>query len=177
MKRRRLLATLGLSTASLGGCTGVLRRSETSAAGDGATLSDYGCPPYAPEEAGVVCSHTVDTESAAVSLRPSTTEAESAKSVELTLHNDSETALEFNPSSWRVFERRDGEWTRLEPTVSGDGKVTVDPDTTHAWTFAEVVDYVDESATLTPGAYVAEISVPDPQGSDRVRLVAVFRLV
>ncbi|MFB6122723.1 MAG: hypothetical protein ABEJ78_04630 [Haloferacaceae archaeon] len=114
MRRRRLLAAFGAGVASLGGCTGVVRRRSAPTATPTPSLSAFGCPPYAPEAEGVVCSHAVDADAAPVFLRPSTTEADTPASLDLTLHNDSETALTFNPYAWTVVERREEGWVRLD---------------------------------------------------------------
>lgn len=173
--------------AGLAGCAALPSRESTSGeghstagdgptrgAGDGPTRDDAGCPPYAPDADGAVCSHTVDTDAAPVFLLPSPTVADSVDALDLTLHNDSPSPLEFNPYSWTLHERRDDGWTRIDRQSSGSGTVTVDAGATHRWPFAVVLTYFGTEAPLPPGDYAAELPVPD--GDDWLRCVAVFEL-
>lgn len=163
---------------ALAGCSD---RTRTSTPNDDqpaspAPIESYGCPPGASERTDVVCSHTVDTDDASVYLLPSERTASTPESLDLTLHNDSTTDLAFNPHSWTVRRELTTGWERLERRSQGDGRLVVGSGETHTWTFAEVVDTIDSEATLEPGTYTAERSVPDPTGSDWLDCVALFRL-
>lgn len=177
MKRRTVLSLPGVTLVS--GLAGCSERSSTPTAAPPAPpapIESYGCPPAAPDRTGVVCSHTVDTDDAAVALLPSERITSSPKSLDLTLHNDSEADLTFNPYSWAVRRELTTGWGRLERTAQGDGRLVVGAGETRAWTFAEILESVDPKATPEPGTYTAEISIPDPGSSDWLACVALFRL-
>jgi uncharacterized cupredoxin-like copper-binding protein len=123
-------------------------------------------------------SHTVDTESASVYLLPTkATMDASAATVDLTLYNESSTELEFNPYQWETMVHQSAGWEAIKTRISGDGRVTLPPGDTHTWTFSEVVDSINEQVTVDAGTYTAAIGVPDPDGEDWIRCLALIRLV
>jgi hypothetical protein len=168
--------------AGVAGCTGLAAESgapdSTPSTGTTTTrtaFSEYGCPPTEFDEKPVVCSHTVDTESASVYLLVSRTPAES-ETPTLTLHNDSSTELTFNPHSWSIKRKQASGWEPIEKRMSGDGKLTVAPGEIHAWTFEEVVRSINQQVALDPEIYAASITVPDPDSSEWIRCLALVRL-
>ena len=180
MKRRDVLVSACASVAGFAGCSSFAsnpRPSDASSPGGTGTpttpLSEYDCPPHRSGEEPVVCSHTVDTDTASVYLLPGTG---TGPGTELVLHNESAAELEFNPYEWSVLERRSSGWTAIEKRTAGNARLVVAPGETHAWTFEEVVGYVDKRATLDAGTYAASISVPDSGGSDWIRCLALVRL-
>lgn len=170
MQRRDVLAATCASMAGLAGC----------ALGQGSQtpLSEYDCPPHDSATGSVVCSQTVDTSSASVYLLPSETTVDaSSGTVELTLHNQSSAELEFNPSQWSIMQQSASGWEPIEQRVSGDGQRILSPRGSHTWTFGEVVDLINETVTVDSGTYTAGINVPNPDGSDWIHCLALFRLV
>jgi hypothetical protein len=177
VRRRTLLSIVGSgAVVGLAGCAGHSPTPTAAPPASPAPLESYDCPPAAPERTSVVCSHTVDPGEASVYLLPSERTGSERGSLDLTLHNDSTTDLTFNPYSWTVRHERTTGWERLERRSQGDGRLVVGSGETHTWTFESVVDTVDSEATVGPGTYAAEISVPDPTGSDWLDCVALFRL-
>ncbi|QLH80737.1 hypothetical protein [Halosimplex pelagicum] len=177
MNRRELLVATCASMAGLAGCS-------SDATGPGTStitptpLSKYDCPPHDSYSGAAVCSHTVETGSASAYLLPSQTTVDaSTGTVELTLHNKSSTELEFNPYQWSILKRSSAGWNPIETRSSGNGQLTLSPGETHTWTFGEVVDFIDEEATVDTGTYIAGIDIPNPDGSDWIRCIALFRLV
>lgn len=191
MRRRRLLQTACASVASFAGCSSLATEPESPASTKSAKptkstkptastspVSAYGCPPYGSSLDGFVCSHTVDTESANVYLLPSKTRADaSPETVELTLYNKSSAELKFNPYQWSIMMEKPSGWESLEKHISGNAKLTISSGDTHAWTFGEVVDFINEQATLEEGTYTAAISVPNPDGSDWIQCLALIHLI
>jgi hypothetical protein len=177
MKRRKFLAAACASMAGLAGCS----RGATEQGTPTTTpvpLSDYDCPPHDSYAGAAVCSHVVDTGAASVYLLPSKTEVDaSTGTVELTLYNKSSTELEFNPYQWSIMRESSAGWEPIEKRSSGDGRLTLSPGETHTWTFAEVLDFINEKVTADAGTYTAGINVPTPNGSDWIRCTALFRLV
>ena len=187
MRRRNVLTTLGVSFApfTLAGCTGISSlednaggaESPNTETGSPSPLTEFDCPPYDSNTDHFVCSHTANTDSESVYLLPSHETAEaSAETLELTIYNHSPADLEFNPYSWTLSVYRESEWKQVEQEDHGDGKLTVPAGERHTWTFAEVLDYVNQNATIDAGTYAAEISVPAPEASGWIALVALFRL-
>ena len=185
MKRRKLLATIAAAMAGFTGCSGGGTGSEnrTTDSPNGVTptstpLSEFDCPPHDSAPNSAVCSHTVDTDTASVYLLPSDTMVDvSTGTVDLTLYNNSSTELEFNPYQWSIMKRKSAGWNPIEKRIAGDGRLTLAPGKTHSWTFEEVVDAINERATVDAGTYTAGISVPSPETSDWNRCIALFRLV
>lgn len=176
MKRRALLAAACASMAGVAGCaSGATERGTPTATPT--PLSEYECPPHDAYAGAAVCSHTVDTTSASVYLLPSKATVDaSTGTVELTLYNESSTELEFNPYQWSVMVQSSSGWDAIEKRSSGNGRLTLSPGQTHTWTFAEVVDFINENVTVEAGTYTAGISVPNPGESDWLRCIALFRL-
>jgi len=185
MKRRELLAAVSASMAGFAGCSGgaTVSRKRTTDSSSGPTLtptplSEFDCPPHDSYAKPAVCSHTVDIESASVYLLPSETTVDaSTGAVELTLYNNSSTELEFNPYQWSIMRKTSSGWEPIEKRLAGDGRLTLSPGKTHSWTFGEVVDSINEKATVDAGTYTAGISVPNPDTSDWIRCITLFRLV
>ncbi len=98
------------------------------------------------------------------------------ESVELTLHNDSSTELILNPFQWTIRRQTTPEWETVEQRSSGNGRLALSPGATHSWTLGEVVDFVSPETSLEAGTYTAAIGVPDPDGSDWTRCLALIRL-
>ncbi|WP_254537887.1 hypothetical protein [Halomarina litorea] len=121
-----------------------------------------------------MCSQTVETDTASVYLLPSPTVGDAPDSLELTLTNESEADLTFNPYSWSVWKKSASGWSEIEQESSGGGKLTVAPGDSETWTAKTVVGYINESATLNSGAYSAAINVPNPDGDDWITCLAVF---
>lgn len=177
MKRRELLAATSASIAGWAGCVSSATEQGTPTPTP-IPLSEYDCPPHNSYAGAAVCSHTVETESASVYLLPSKTTVDaSTGTVELTLHNKSSAELEFNPYQWSVMKKPSSEWEPIEKRSSGNGRLLLSPGETHSWTFGEVMDSINEQATVEAGTYATGISVPDPDNSDWIRCIALFRLV
>ncbi|WP_435101318.1 hypothetical protein [Halarchaeum sp. P4] len=177
MERRLFVAGVCAALAGGAGCT--IRQSDAAKTGSTTTarpLSAYDCPPHDRHAEPIVCSHTVDTDSASVYLLPSASTADAATGVELTLHNDSASALEFNPYQWSVVQQDGAAWTPVEKRIAGDGRVVLDPGETQTWTFADVVGFINDRFLIDPGTYTASIGVPNPDGDDWLRCLALFRL-
>ncbi|MEF8899710.1 MAG: hypothetical protein V5A25_00585 [Halovenus sp.] len=176
MKRRELLAATCASMAGFAGCssgdTGQENPTTTPT-----PLSEYDCPPHESYAGAAVCSHTVNTGSTSVYLLPSETTVDaSTGTVELTLYNKSSTELVFNPYQWSIMRKLSSGWEPIEKRSSGNGRLTLSPGETHTWTFGEVVDFINEKVTVDAGTYTAGINVPNPDGSDWIRCIALFRL-
>lgn len=182
MKRREVLAAACVGLAGLSGCPDDapdLPRTggEPSGSPGPPPLSTYGCPPYGADGGNVVCSHTVAVDAASVYLLPSERTAQwPDEPLELTLFNGSSAELEFNPYSWTIRVEGESEWAQLDREVVGDGRLTVAPGTHHRWTLREAVDAITRDASLEPGTYTAEITVPDPDGPAGLTCLALFRL-
>jgi len=176
MNRRSLLATTCVSLVGFAGCS----RSDTKQGPQTTSskrISEYDCSPHDIDVESAVCSHTVDSEAASVYLLPSKpTGAESPSEVDLTLHNESSTELEFNPYQWEINKRSNAGWVPIEAHSSGTGQLTLSPSETHKWTFGEVIDFINKSATVDSGTYTASIRVPRPEDSGWIRCLSLFRL-
>jgi hypothetical protein len=141
-------------------------------------LSKYDCPPHDSYSGAAVCSHTVEIESANIYLLSSQTAVDaSTGTVELTLHNKSSSELAFNPYQWSIMMKSFAGWNPIEKRSSGNGRLTLSPGETHTWTFREVVNFINEEATVDTGTYTAGIDVENLDGSDWIRCIALFRLV
>lgn len=172
-----MLAATAASIAGFAGCSSGATEQGTPTTTP-TPLSEHECPSYDSYTGPAVCSHAVDTESASIYLLPSKTTVEaSTDTVELTLYNESLTELEFNPHQWSIKTETSSGWEPVEKRISGNTKLTVSPGETHTWTVSEVVDSINQQVTLDVGTYIAEISVPNPDGSDWIRCIALFRLV
>lgn len=135
-KRRALLASVGAGAiASVGGCL-VESGSSDDQDDDGAPtgdavvtsteIADQPCPPYEVDSAGAVCSHTVDTDAAAVYLetdreRSSIANGLPVDRITLTLHNESAEELSFDPHGWRLRHNDGSGWEEVQPAVRRDG--------------------------------------------------------
>lgn len=192
MNRRYFLAHLGAGTAVVaGGCLGSTDATgpEEPSRSPGATgtatgtprptIEGQSCPPYATSHDRAVCSHTVNADTASVYLTPDPQTSpldDGAPVNEITLHNQFDTDLRFNPSTWRIWRLTDGDWSELEKQWSGHGVVTVPADDTYTWSFMEAVKSIQEEPNLNPGLYAAEIAVPDPDSiNDWVGCIALMR--
>lgn len=182
MDRRQLLAHVGAgTTVAIGGCLRFVGPTDEPQGAGTPTADIRPCPPYSVDRDRVVCSHTVDTDTASVYLDPEPqtgTLAEDipAEEITLTLYNQSATGLRFNPTSWRIHHRADADWTELEREVVGDGVVTVPPNDTYTWSFLEAVESIRDDPELDPGPHAAEIGVPDPGSDDEwVACIALVR--
>jgi hypothetical protein len=151
MDRRTLLAAAGGTLGTVAGCLGAPGTDDDSPAdgpatgtgtgtrtgigtgtathaddgaptggGDRTPVSALPCPPH-PAGPDVVCAWTADPDAASVVLVPSSTTTADPSSLRLRLHNRSSSSLTFHPYSWRLHRRVDGNWTRVESTVAGDG--------------------------------------------------------
>ncbi len=176
MKRRDLLALTGVSMVGFAGCSGSAPDQGTQTTSS-IQPSEYECPPHGSEAETAVCSHTVDPEAASVYLIPSNpTGAESPNEVDLTLHNNSSTELEFNPYQWKIKKKSTAGWKPIEARSSGNGRLTLPPSGTQKWTFGEVVEFSNATATVGPGTYTAGIRVPHPENSSWIRCLSLFHL-
>lgn len=176
--RRAVLCSAGTGIALLSGCTsfGSERSTDpTTTPVSADAIASVECPQSGDGDA-TVCSQTVKTDAASVYLLPSPTVGDGPDSLELTLTNESGTALTFNPYSWTVWVKNASGWSEIEQQSSGDGKLTIAAGDSETWTVETVVGYVNESATLDSGAYSAAIDVPDPDGDDWITCLAVFGL-
>ncbi len=179
--RREALQLAGSGIVFLSGCNTV---SPQQSAGQTVTpappasakeIEDYDCPPYGDQN-NIICSHTVETDSASVYLLPSQTVGKSPESLTLTFYNNSVTELNFNPFSWTIRFKDSSGWTEIEQKSSGSGKVTVAPGDTVAWSFEEAVGYINEAVAIGSGTYTAEINVPDPSTDDWITCLALFSI-
>lgn len=177
MKRRAFLAATCTTMSGLVGCAQSTIRQGTPTSTP-TPLSAYDCPPHDSYAGTAVCSHTVDIESDTVYLLPSQTTVDaSTETVELTLHNESSTVLEFNPYQWSIMRQSSTGWESIEKRTSGSGRLTLSPTETQTWTFEQVVDFINTNVTVDTGTYTAGISIPNPGDSDWLRCIALFRLV
>ncbi len=176
MKRRDLLVATSTAVAGLSGCSTSDTQPNDTAPPEDATvpLSEYDCPPHGSSEEPVVCSYTVDTDSADIYLLTDpTTRSETPT---LTLYNNSSSDLEFNPFQWTVMQQESSGWMPVEKRSSGNGSLVIAAGETHSWTFEEVVESINEQVPLGVGTYTASIEVPNPRGSNWIRCVALVRL-
>jgi len=176
--RRAVLCSAGAGIALLSGCTSFGSEQSTDPTTSPVSadeIASFECPPSGDGDA-TVCSQTVKTGVASVYLLPSPTVGDAPDSLELTLMNESETDLTFNPYTWSVWKKSASGWSEIEQQSSGDGNMTVPAGDSETWTVETVVGYINESAPLNPGAYSAAIDVPDPDGDDWKICVAVFGL-
>ncbi|SFB74508.1 hypothetical protein SAMN05444422_101668 [Halobiforma haloterrestris] len=140
------------------------------------------CPPYETDHDRVVCSHTVDPDSATVFLEPSprrstVVDGTPESEVTLTLHNRSDSELTFNPYSWQLRSDSGSGWRELQQDRAGNGTLTVSAGETHTWSLVDAVTAVREEPDLDPGLYAMELTVPDPEReSDRIACIALVRL-
>ena len=169
------------SVSSLAGCLrdiGIAPVSETVNSSDGPVgatpteIHEQPCPPYETTRDSAVCSHTVDTDKAAVYLEPNIEHStlnngEPVEDISLVFHNQSTSELTFNPHSWIVWHTVDTEWERVQSELSGDGSLTVSPEETHLWSLAEVLESIQMEPSLEPGLYGLELGVPAPQASNQ----------
>lgn len=181
MERRDLLSTACLSLVGLSGCAGALSDPNPDGFGPNegtpaspTPLSDYSCPPHGPQSDPVVCSHTVDSDTANVYLLTETTT--DSDTPRMTLYNESSTELVFNPYQWTIAERTDTGWEQIPKRVSASAKLALAPGDTHSWTFRDAVDAITYNVTLDPGTYTASISVPNLDSSDGIRCIALVRV-
>lgn len=176
--RRAVLCSAGTGIALLSGCTsfGPAQSTDPTATPVSAEdIADFGCPP-ASDDTATVCSQTVETDASSVSLRPTPTVGDAPDSLELTLTNESETDLSFNPYSWSVWKKSASDWSEIEQKSSGHGELTVPAGNSETWTVETVVGYINETITLDSGAYAAAINVPNPDGDDWLTCLALFGL-
>ena len=170
MKRRTLISSLGAIAASTVGCLG-----ESDASTGGEPFSEIPCPPFPTSGDRSTCSHVADDRRYSVYVFPepeeSTLEA-FGDEIEVMLHNDSERDIEFNPHSWTIHRRGNGEWTELEPTVVGDGKTIVESGGTRAWTLSEIIERIEPDTDFRAGTYAASITI----GSTDTTCIGLFRL-
>jgi len=186
MKRRHLLAGIGAGAACLAGCLGTDGTpdgTDGTPRPDGPAIDDQPCPPYETDRDRAVCSHTVETDDEPVSLtvdpeRGSLSDGTTDDEHTLTLHNQSDMDLTFNPNSWRFRYDGGSGWRPLQAELAGDGHVTLQAGETRSWTFMEAVGTIQENPELEPGLYAAELGVPDPDGDDEwLACLALCRLV
>lgn len=197
MKRRHLLARAGIgSVGSLAGCLGSAEpsgeseeRTRTDVDEDDAerdraapAIDDRPCPPYDTVRDRAVCSHTVDPETAPVSLEPSPersvlADGRPADEIALTLSNRSTRPLTVNPYSWTVWHDSGTGWEAFWQEYSITGHRTVSPGDSLSWTFAEAVESVRRDPELEPGLYAVELGVPKPsRGGEWIGCIALVRL-
>ncbi|MFD1514000.1 hypothetical protein [Halomarina rubra] len=175
--RRALLAASTGTLALFAGCADTLGSvAPTADPASADDLASYDCPPHGTSRERAVCSQTVDPESASVYLLPSRPVADSAAAIDLTLHNDSDTDLGFNPHTWMIHVERTTGWVEIEQQSQGNGALTVAPGETHTWTFEGAVRKINETVPLDSGTYTAEIGVPDPDGDDWLSCLALVSL-
>jgi hypothetical protein len=139
------------------------------------------CPPFETTADRVVCSHTLDPGTAPVALDADPAQRaldgdQPAESVTLTLSNNAERALTFNPHSWTVRRDTGDGWAQLDEQLSGNGTLTLAPGETHTWTLTEAVETIRETASFEAGLYAAQIDVPDPESDGRVACIAFVTL-
>lgn len=182
MDRRHFLARVGAGTAVLaGGCLEDANAASDTTETPRPTIDEQLCPPYTIDRDHAVCSKTVDSDTTPVYLdvapRSSTLDdGTPAEETTLTLYNQSDTDLRFNPHSWRIRHLSDDDWTALNQQLVGDGVATVSAGTTHTWSFVEVVASIRDDSELNPGLYAAEIGVPDPVTNDEwIACIALVR--
>lgn len=174
--RRAVLSSAGTGITLLGGCTSFGSEQSTNQTTTPVStdeLASFECPPYGDGDK-TVCSQTVNTDAASVYLLPSPTVGDAPDSLELTLKNESETELTFNPYSWSVWKKSASGWSKIEQQSSGGGKLTIAAGHSEMWTVETVVGYINESAVLDAGAYSAAIDIPDPAGDDLITCLVVF---
>jgi len=128
-----------------------------------------------------VCSHTVDPESAPVYLeatpsRSTLADGMPSEEVSLTLYNQFDTDITFNPHSWTVRRRSEEEWQKVRFQSTGDGTATLSSGESRSWTLTQVVESHREDAKFEPGTYTAEIGVPRPETDGWISCIATIRL-
>lgn len=186
LDRRRLLRGLGSAVAlGVAGCTDTAGDTDPEQGPGGsadAPLEDRACPPVRTDHDRAVCSHTVDTAEAAVSLDATPERAPldgelPAEEIELRLHNQSTADLTFNPNSWAVWYDDGDEWLKHVVEVSGTARVTVPAGETHLWTLREALGALSPDPSFEPGLWAVVIGVPDPETTDAwLSCLALVRL-
>ncbi|RYJ14310.1 hypothetical protein ELS19_10320 [Halogeometricum borinquense] len=201
MKRRALLASLGAGsvlgfagclsdTGTQDGSDGVTETTNRTASGTETdmntpntpnTPASLPCPPHTPTHDEAVCSHTVDPETAQVYLEPRPSRRTLAdglpsEQISLTLHNQSDTELTFNPYSWTIRRHSQSEWQQLQLQPTADGTLTLSSGESQSWTLQEVINSGREETDLNPGTYTAEIGVPNPETDAWISCIAIIRL-
>ena len=147
-------------------------------------LSAYTCPPEGTRQASraarrTVCSHTLDTDSTSVYLRPSVEETSNPLAdLSVTLTNESAEPLEFNPTEWTLYSYGSDRWSPVEDTEPpGFAVTTVPPGQTKTWAASAIGEWIKRDGYgFPPSTYAAAIRVPDPHSHDAIRCVSVFRV-
>lgn len=195
MHRRRVLAHVG--TGAVLGSVGCLsaplptgdseQPSDSPESGDGTDpqipdTKTQPCPPYETDRESVVCSHTVDPASAAVSLesrpkRSTVADGIPETEISLTLRNNSASELTFNPYSWHIRTNTGADWHDIQQDRAGNGTLTVPAGETQTWSLVDAVTAVRDDPELEPGLYAAELTVPAPtREDDSIACIALVRL-
>ncbi|ADD06784.1 uncharacterized protein Nmag_3234 [Natrialba magadii ATCC 43099] len=195
MHRRRVLAHVGTGTViGTVGCLSVPlptgdsgQSSDSPESRDGADsqipdIRTQPCPPSETDRESAVCSHTVDPDSATVSLesrpkRSTVADGVPETEISLTLRNDSASELTFNPYSWHIRTNTGAGWHDIQQDRAGNGTLTVPAGEVQTWSLVDAVTAVRDDPELEPGLYAAELTVPAPtQEDDSIACIALVRL-
>jgi hypothetical protein len=180
MKRRSVLAAIG-GTLAASGCLsrgdGGTDKTPTTTEQDRQPLARYPCPPSG-DDGNTVCFHTLDTDTATIYLRPSTTMTASPRgTLQFTLYNNTNATLVFNPHNWTLWRMKNGTWDHIKQRVVADGKTNVRPGSTTTWSVDEIVDVVNPQFQFTAGVYAVGIEVPVPHSKTWTTCIALVRIL
>lgn len=183
MNRRSCLASIAACSIFGAGCLED-DESSTEPTVSQLPLSEYSCPPGGSEHQSraarrTVCSHTLDTDSTPVYLRPSVEETSNPLAdLSVTLTNESAARLAFNPTEWTLYSYGSDSWTPVEDTEPPGFAVTDVPSgETKTWAASTIGEWIKRDGyEFPPSTYAAAIRVPDPRSHDAIRCVSVFRV-
>jgi hypothetical protein len=144
--------------------------------------ADYPCPSFRDATA-TVCSHTSDDD-APLRLVPESDRfdtypySDDVQSLSITLHNDADTEVGFNPYDWQFHVRDEDDWRFLGPCAVPEPWTTVAPGGTFTWSLAETdhdtPDGAHQATMPMESAYPYAFSVTVLQDETRIELVALF---
>jgi hypothetical protein len=143
---------------------------------------DYDCPSFR-DASRTVCSHTSSGDEP-LRLVPEADRfdnypySDDVQSLSITLHNDSDAEVGFNPYDWQLHVRDETDWRFLGPCAVPEPWITVAPGETFTWSLAETdhdtPDDVQQATMPMESAYPYAFTVTVLQGETEVELSALF---
>lgn len=156
MKRRTVLASIGVISVGTSGCldrsgggsppTTTARPTDDSAGSTDETpgstpggFDGISCPSFTDSADRTVCFHTLGGASAPVFVEPSTETFEpapgdgSVETIEFVLHNESGAGVGLNPHAWGIERRTSDGWDHVAPEVYPEPWMTVESGETYTW--------------------------------------------
>lgn len=209
MKRRTLLATIGAVVAGAG-CVDSSSPDDETGVGDngtdtpsddtptesdgddaGGSFDDIGCPSFADTADRTVCSGgesdsaVYPTVSEAV-FTP-TTDDERVKTMQITVHNESETPFGFNPYSWAIKRQTEDGWEHVAPEEYVEPWFTLPAGETYTWELTVESTETEEKDRLLPvsedldsGTYAFQItgqlSETGEESAETIECVGLFEV-